>query len=342
MGEEMVAILARGGSVTEADKVQKTLGAIGTLLSGELKTLDAVAQTEGAVLDPDHRGALLHVILDPATKIEIRRRALKCLKKVDDLTNEAHTLMAALVRFTIEPDSELVRHLARCVRPKARTNYLRERIVSTLERLLDIPELDGHARAEVIATLGEVIDVADAERLLLRAYRDDEERARVGMALSKVLSRRLVLRELTPTGFEVLCCRMLEARERSQGRSVFYQSIGGSWDGGIDGLGSQPTPNSADDAGKLDGVVQCKNVDRVRADEVGAFISQADVFIRKKPDLWKVEPRAVKRLYVTAATKGDIEKQREFAASHGVELICGQELVQLVRTHLRSDVVLSD
>lgn len=247
-----------------------------------------------------------------------------------------------LVRQTLEPDTDLVRHLVRCVGPHARKHIARSKCVSVMERLLDVPGLDRHARADVLKTLAEVAEVHDVERLLARSFQSEEEQKLVGKVAAGVLTRPLFLRRLSPSAFEDLVCRTLEARERSRGTSARFKVCGGPYDGGVDGRGGSLYATGADDPGETTVQVQCKNTDRFSTRELDEFdtqTSRASAEASLAPSL-RAAPVA-SRIFVTAANPAHADAVIKEMLARDIELITGPMLVEMVKKFLGREATLS-
>jgi hypothetical protein len=282
------------------------------------------------------------LLVAPSCTREERQRAARYLRDADLDLGDVQVLADALVRQSREPDAELVRHLVACVGPHARTHIPRSKSVATLERLLDAPALDRHARVEVLKALAEVAEVHDVERLLARTYRSDEERSLVGAVAQSVLRRPLFVRRLSPSAFEDLVCRVLDARERRAGRTVRFRVCGRPYDRGVDGRGSDLYATGADDLGETLAEVQCKNAGRVSMRDLLEFDTGTTEAREREMSAPRFQPAPVpRRVFATAANPPDADAINKAARDRDIEFITGPELVGMVKEFLGREVKLS-
>jgi hypothetical protein len=297
---------------------------------------------EVLVKAPERRQDLILLLTTPLTPPRICLRIARYLKEAALDFGDVKVLVNMIVRQSMESDTELVRHLVACVGPLARKHFSRSKCVAVIERLLDAPALDRHARAEVLKALAEVAEVHDVERLLARTYRSADEHALVGVVVQGVLRRPLLIRRLSPAAFEDLVCRVLEARERHLGRSTRFRVCGRPYDGGVDGRGGNLYATGADDPGETTVLVQCKNTDRFSMRDLEAFDAQTtqarndEKFVpqlRAPQDPW--------RIFVTAARSKHAELSIQQLRARDIELMTGSRLVGMVKEFLGREASLS-
>lgn len=331
--------------MTTADQL-KTFRTVDILagLEGGAFLSDVVLRglAEQTVRSPDRRSDLLQLLLDSTTPLKIRRRIARYLGDVDLDLGEVQALADMLVRQTLEPDPDLVRHLVNCIGPQARKHIARSKCVTVMERLLDVPGLDRHARAEVLKSLAGVAEVHDVERLLSRTFQTDEERSLVGAVAESVLRRPLFLRRLSPSAFEDLVCRALEARARSEGTAARFKVCGGPYDGGVDGRGGSLYATGADDPGETTMLVQCKNTDRFLMNDIDEFDTRTSHTSTADTHALPLRPATVaSRIFVTAAKPANADEVIKDVLARGIELITGPLLVDLVKQFLGREATLT-
>jgi hypothetical protein len=330
--------------MTTADQIKSlsTQDLLTVLDQGVVEDVILRGIAETTARSPERRPELLRLLLAPATSLGVRRRIARYLSDADLDLGEVQLLANMLFRQTLEPDPDLVRHLVKCVSPHARKHIERSTCVAVMERLLDVPGLDRHARAEVLKSLAEAAEVHDIERLLSRSFQSEEEQALVGRVAGSVLTRPLFIRRLSSSAFEDLVCRALEARERSRGTSARFRVCGGPYDGGVDGRGGSLYATGADDPGETSVEVQCKNTDRFSMRDVDEFdtrTSQASVGASLSPPLR--DALRASRIFVTAANPPRADALIKDLLARGIELITGPLLVALVKQFLGREATLS-
>ena len=101
-------------------------------IRGEPGTLEEHERTRSALLS--QRAAMLGLMARKGTSIEVRREIGKLFREVADIRNEAPALLNALAQQTMEPDSELVRHIAKCLRRGVRRTLDRRDVIETVTK----------------------------------------------------------------------------------------------------------------------------------------------------------------------------------------------------------------
>lgn len=269
---------------------------------------------------------------------DLRIRAARHLDGATLSTSDAQLIANLLVRQTLAPNSELVRRLLGTLSMSAGSAILHHHLSRVLHLLLHCSALDLHARLAVLEAIKPYIEVDDLEDLVARAVESEQERRLTTEILLDVLDRPLKVHRLTPSGFEHLACRMLEARGRARGFLERFRVVGGPYDGGVDGEGGNRYETGADDPGVSTVLVQCKNVVRLTLDALATF--DKDVVEKEKPpqqvNISTVSPsNKCAKVFVTSANPKDVTAFEVEAANRNIELILGPQFVELAHLHLR-------